>query len=360
MVKRKESLVDCLQISGCSEALIQCLPEGIIVVNEEGWIIFLNRSAEQITGWTMEEMLGKSINDLLHLSVGKEQFSEYLAQPASLRPPVNITNRHGHDLTLAVTTSCFDSPDANSPRTAMVIRDITAEDTTQKLRSYFLANISHEFRTPLAALKASVELLLEGVREFSLDETLELARSIHLSVTSLQTLIDNLLESVSIEAGRFRIRRKLTDLNVVVNEASIVMKPLLERRNQSLVVDIPQHLPKVNVDPMRMTQVLVNLLSNASKYGPIDQPIEVCFSLEANDMLKISVSDRGTGITAEDKQNIFHRFVRLDQKDQAQYGIGLGLSVVKTIVESHGGIVGLDERPDGGSIFWFAIPIAES
>jgi PAS domain S-box-containing protein len=353
-------VTDSLQNPGCSEALIQCLPEGIIVVNEAGQITFLNQSAERITGWVLADALGKSIDEVLHLATGRELFSEYLAQPASLRPPVNVTNRHGQDVTLSVATSCFDSTGADSPRTAIIIRDVTAEDTTQKLRSYFLANISHEFRTPLAALKASVELLLEGVREFSLDETLELARSIHLSVTSLQTLIDNLLESVSIEAGRFRVRRKLTDLNVVVAEAKLLMKPLLERRNQALVTDIPQDLPRVNVDPMRMTQVLVNLLSNASKYGPIDQPIEVCISLEPNDLLKVSVTDRGTGIFAEDKANVFRRFVRLEQKDQAQYGIGLGLSVVKTIVESHGGAVGLDERPGGGSVFWFTIPTLES
>jgi len=353
-------VADSLKNSGFSDALIQCLPEGIIVVNEARQIVFLNQSAERITGWTTTEALGKSINEILHLSAGKEQFSDYLSLPSSLLPPVNVTNRHGQDITLAISTSCPNVPNGDSSGTAIVIRDITAEDTTQKLRSYFLANISHEFRTPLAALKASVELLLDGVREFSLDETQELVRSIHFSVTALQTLIDNLLESVSIEAGRFRVRRKRTDLNVVVDEAKMIMKPLLERRNQPLVIDLPENLPKVIVDPMRMTQVLVNLLSNASKYGPIDQPIEVCIDLEANDSLKVSVTDRGTGVFAEDKANVFRRFVRLDQKDQAQYGIGLGLSVVKTIVESHGVMVGLDERLGGGSIFWFTIPIVES
>ena len=142
------------------------------------------------------------------------------------------------------------------------------------MRSYFLANISHEFRTPLSALKASVELLLEGVTEFSLDETLELVKSIHFSLTALQTLIDNLLESVSIEAGRFRIRRRPTDLNLMITEAQILMKPLLERRNQKLQISLPPYLPKADVDAMRLTQVLVNLLSNASKYSPIDQPID--------------------------------------------------------------------------------------
>ena len=137
-----------------------------------------------------------------------------------------------------------------------MIWDITAEDAAQHLRSYFLANISHEFRTPLSALKASVELLLEGITEFSLDETLELVKSIHFSVTALQTLIDNLLESVSIEAERFRIRRRPTDLTLMIKEAQILMKPLLERPNQALVIHLPPHLPKVEVNAMRLTSGL--------------------------------------------------------------------------------------------------------
>ena len=111
---------------------------------------------------------------------------------------------------------------------------------------------------------------------------------------------------------------------------------------------------------MRLTQVLVNLLSNASKYSPIDQPIEISLSLEENNAFKISISDRGPGISSEDKENIFRRFIRRDEKDKAQYGIGLGLAVVKMIVESHGGTVALDDRPGGGSIFWFTIPIQEN
>jgi signal transduction histidine kinase len=176
-------------------------------------------------------------------------------------------------------------------------------------------------------------------------------------VTSLQTLVDNLLESVSIEAGRFRIRRRATDIGLLVAEAAALMKPLLERRNQPLITSLPDHLPRLSVDPMRLTQVLVNLLSNASKYGPIDEPIELAVCVQQDQVLKISVSDRGSGIPAEDRENIFRRFIRLDENDNAQYGMGLGLSVVKTIVESHGGTVGLDERPGGGSIFWFAIPL---
>ena len=138
------------------------------------------------------------------------------------------------------------------------------------------------------------------------------------------------------------------------------MQPLLERRNQKLVTTIPADMPRAEVDPMRLPQVLVNLISNASKYGPLDRPIGLDLLLEDADTLKVSVSDQGSGISIQDRETIFRRFIRLDEKEKAQFGVGLGLSVVKTIVESHGGRVGLEERPGGGSTFWFTLPLGDA
>ena len=347
-------MANLVQVSNWAETLIESISEGVVTLDSSGCVLSFNRSAEQITGWEAEQAVGRSFNEILPLGAGKGQILERL-KPGIAIPPINALNRQGKDITLAITVASLDMPEEAGHQTALVIRDVTVEDAAQRLRSYFLANISHEFRTPLSALKASVELLLDGVSTFTQDETLELARSIHFSVTALQTLVDNLLESVSIEAGRFRIRRRPTDLSVLISDATTLMKPLLERRSQKLITRVPDGLPALSVDPMRLTQVLVNLLSNASKYGPTDEPIELEVKPGA-DVVKVSVIDRGSGVPVAERDHLFHRFIRLDAKDNAQYGVGLGLSVVKTIVESHGGTVGLDERPGGGSIFWFTIP----
>ncbi len=345
---------DLVQMPNWAEQLLQSLPAGVITIDASGQIVSFNREAERLTGWSAANALGRSINAVLPPVAGKSEFVEHLPRDAAM-PPINVFNCGGREIALATTSAPLEVP-GSLPHTVLVIRDVTLQDAAQRLRSYFLANISHEFRTPLSALKASVELLLDGVGSFTTDETLQLVRSIHFSVTSLQTLVDNLLESVSIEAGHFRIRRRPTDIKALVAEACTLMKPLLERRNQSLIVQIPDHLPELSVDPLRLTQVLSNLISNASKYGPIDEPIELALELQP-DALKTSVSDRGSGIAPEERQNLFRRFIRLNGNDNTQYGIGLGLAVVKTIVESHGGTVGLDERPGGGSIFWFTIPL---
>jgi two-component system phosphate regulon sensor histidine kinase PhoR len=338
--------------------LIQSVVEGIIVIDADGQITFANRSAEQITGWAIGDVLGKSIYQLFPEMIGEKPFLDYLASDSS-PVPVNVQLRNGLEITLSVTKARLNSTANDRPQMVLVIRDITERNAAQRLRSYFLANISHEFRTPLSALKASVELLLDSGEELSSEETVALLNSILFSLTGLQTLIDNLLESVSIEAGRFQIRRRMTDLNTLSAEAAIIMRPLMDRRKQTLKISTKPHLPHVDVDPMRLTQVLVNLLSNASKYSPMETSIHLSLDLEQGH-IKVSVADRGDGIPPEERQNVFRRFIRLDEKDKPQYGIGLGLFLVKTIIEEHGGSVGVNEQPGGGSIFWFTIPIQES
>jgi PAS domain S-box-containing protein len=343
--------------------LIQSIEEGIVVIDSDEQITFFNPSAGRIIGWVPDEVLGKPVDVIFPMVEGDKNFLEALESdhsPLFLR----IYQHNGQEITISVTNVSLRPADGgdelawDQAQRVLVFRDVTELDATQQLRSYFLANILHEFRTPLSALKASVEWLLDDVGELSREETASLLNSINFSLTGLQTLIDNLLESMSIEAGRFQIRRRMSDLNALVAEAADTMRPLLDRRKQTLKVNVDPQLSQANIDAMRLTQVLVNLLSNASKYGPMEKPIQLTLVQEGSN-IKFSVADQGDGIPPEERKNIFRRFIRLDDRDKPQYGVGLGLSLVKTIVEEHGGNVGLDERPGGGSIFWFTIPIQE-
>jgi PAS domain S-box-containing protein len=351
------ALDDLSQAKAWSETLIQSLVEGIVTFDTQGHITFFSQGAERITGWSSEEALGQLLNNVFRLPDGNaDQFMERIP-PRGGKRQIGVLARGGRLTTLAVTGARLIPPTSDTVQVALVLRDITEEEAVQNLRSYFLANISHEFRTPLSALNASVELLLDEVEHLSPAEIQELLNSIHMSVTGLQTLIENLLESINIEAGRVNIRRCSTDLDEVCAEAIRVMQPLLDRRQQRLSLTKPPQLPLVSADPIRLTQVLVNLLSNASKYSPMGQAIDLSVEWVGDNLLRVAVADRGPGISPTDRKNLFRRFVRFGAQDGAQYGIGLGLSVVKAIVEEHGGEVGVDERPGGGSIFWFTLPL---
>jgi signal transduction histidine kinase len=221
----------------------------------------------------------------------------------------------------------------------------------------FLANITHEFRTPLTAQAVSIELLLDQLDELDTDELRELLAAHYLGVLSLQTLVDNLLEGASIEAGRFRVSPQPTALAEVISKATQTMGPLMEKYDLQLQVMLPDNLPLVQADARRTGQVLVNLLSNAIKWSPKDSEILLCTAIEDREV-KVSVSDQGPGIPPEQKGELFTWLPNFQSKNvRADYGTGLGLSVVRAIVEAQGGRVGVEDGPAQGAVFWFTIPV---
>ncbi|MBK8047267.1 MAG: HAMP domain-containing histidine kinase [Anaerolineales bacterium] len=243
-------------------------------------------------------------------------------------------------------------------QTALVIRDVTDESAQRRLRSYFLDSITHEFRTPLSTLSASLELLLDTEVGLSAGEMRELLKPTHLSLLTLQQLVDNVLMSSRIEAGRFSVHLRPTDLGAVITSAIQLVKPMFERRQQTFTIAESAFPLTVQADPGHLTQALVNLLTNASKYSPLGAPIDVTV-LTHSVWIRLAVADRGPGIPPSDRARLFERFVRLAGDDE-QYGIGLGLAIVKSVVEAHHGRLGVDERPGGGTIFWFELPLGEA
>lgn len=359
--KSQASMLEALQERSVArdwlDTLIQSVVEGVVTVDENGRITFFSQGSEALTGWERQEALGKPVNQVFPLAEPhKEGFFESLP-PVGGKGRFNVQARSGKTVLLAVTRASLIPPDGEDAQMALVLRDVTQEEALHSLRSYFLANISHEFRTPLSTLNASMALLLDPAEELSADEMRQLIKPSYLSLRTLQTLIDNLLESSSIEAGQFTLARRAVLAGQILENALNLAGPLLERRRQPVTVSESFELPEILVDPPRLTLALVNLLVNASKYSPTGQPIDVLLE-EKDRAVRFSVVDRGPGIPASERLNLFRRFVRLNAEDEEQYGIGLGLYVVKSTVEAHGGCVGIDDNPSGGSIFWFEVPVS--
>jgi PAS domain S-box-containing protein len=344
-----------------AERLLSLLPKGVIALDENDRITFFNPDAEEILGYNSWDVERLHYTHIFPPAPGETAtIGEMLHKPTDgpVAQRLNVLDAHGKPLLLYVTISPLDDnpPSGYGSERVLVIRDVTDEEAVNRLRYNFLANVAHEFRTPLSGIAATTELLVEDGSDLTPDELNELVETIRLSTLHLQTLVENLLESTTIEAGCFQVHRRPINLPDVVQDALNLMSPLLKRRNQSLVLTMAEELPTLWADANRLVQVLVNLLSNASKFSPMGGDIELNITQDP-DWMTIAVLDSGPGLPADRFADLFKRFATANQSHDTQYGIGLGLSVVKSIVEMHGGQVGAENLPKGGAKVWFTIPI---
>lgn len=339
--------------------LLESIVEGIMTLNQEWRITYFSKGAERITGWNRDEVIGRLCDEVFRSPEMEASFSQLIPAYGS-RNKLLVELANGKQATLAVTRAHLAPSDVGDAETVLVFRDISEEEIIHRILGDFLANIVHEFRTPLSAAAASIELLIDEAPNLSETELKELLNSLHLGILGLQTLIDNLLESASIEAGRFRISRHQSDLGEIIANAIQTMQPLLDKYSQRLVIELPTVIPLVYADDRRIEQVLINLLSNAIKFSPTE--MEISIRVASNEKwVKVEVVDRGPGIALDQREYIFRRFMSPSSlSDSAKVGAGLGLSVVKAVVEAHGGQVGVDDRPGGGSSFWFTLPLVDA
>jgi signal transduction histidine kinase len=227
-----------------------------------------------------------------------------------------------------------------------VLRDETELEAVRRTRDTVLANISHEFRTPLAAQLASIELLSEGIGKMDEGGQRQLVSSLQRGTQRLTWLIDNLLESVRIEAGQLGIRKQDVLFDDVIGAAQDLIGPLLEQRGQKVALALADDVPVIRGDQQRLTQVLVNLLANASKFGPADSTITIGAQAAADAGLDFWVDDEGPGPKDPDDTGLFEQFHRSGGEDPEESGLGLGLFIVRSIVERHGGTVSLERSGD--------------
>ena len=342
-----------------SENLLASIVEGIITLDWDGRITFFSHGAERLTGLLGREVQGSHIDDVFPLVDSPDTFFSLIISSSKERyQKVDVSLANNTVTSLAITSARLTrSGLVEDEEIALVIRDISDEEAVRRLLGHFLANVSHELKTPLTALEASIEMLLDPGGDLAEGERNELYISLHLGIFRLHTLFDNLLEGANIEARRFRISPRIADLAPIVAEAVQTMKPLLFKYDQHLSVEMPLDLPKVFADKRRIVQVLVNLISNANKYGPPGVEINLEVSV-SNESARLAVKDRGPGIPQNKRENLFGRFVFPQEgAEVSQAGAGLGLSVVKAIVVAHGGEVCWEDRPGGGSEFWFTLPV---
>jgi two-component system sensor histidine kinase KdpD len=181
--------------------------------------------------------------------------------------------------------------------------------------------------------------------------------TMHRGALWLHGLVENLLCAATIRDGRFQVHRQTVALEDVIDEVRPVVAPLLGQKGQRLETSNKGAIPEISADPRRIGQVLVNLIGNASKYTDDSSPIELSVAIHG-ESVRVTVADRGPGIPAGTEDQLFEPFYRAGSAARsAKEGVGLGLSIVRSIVDAHDGRVGAVNRPGGGACFWFELPL---
>jgi signal transduction histidine kinase len=340
-----------------AQAVLQGVVEGVYAVDTDRRIRYLNPQAAKMLGAPAHELIGRFCGDVLKPREVQGQ------RPCDFRCPIYTARDDGK----AQATEHLQAGDV--PRTVVitsaapvgglqmqVMRDETELEAVRRARDSVLANISHEFRTPLSAQLASLELMLDGLESIPRERLGELLESLQRGTLRLTRLIDNLLESVRIESGQLGIRRQPVSLAQVVEDAQDLMAGLLTQRRQDLRIALPDDLPVIAGDAPRLTQVVTNLLANASKFGPEDSEITIG-AARRDGSVELWVEDAGAGAPELEGTSIFERFYRAADLEPDPKGLGLGLWIVKSIVERHGGEVRAARTPEAHTRFSVTLPI---
>lgn len=364
-LRRRVSDAELMQV----EATLDSMRDAVLVTDRFDELTRANEAAGRLLGFNVAESLHKPIASLvgdeaLSRLIRETRESESLADRKHMdyTPPAleaDAANLSGegpkrYDLTLA----CLPDPSGDGVAGVVaILRDVTREREISQMKTDFVSQVSHELRTPLSSINAYVEMLVDGEAK---DEAarVEFYGVIKNEADRLGRLIDNMLNISRIEAGIIQIERSEVDFVNVTRTAVEVMQPQARLKNITLITKAGPLVYTAQADRDMMQQVVLNLVSNAVKYTPEGGRVTV--SVENDDATRsvlVSVADTGLGIPPDALPRVFEKFYRVDNYKRVAKGTGLGLNLVKHIVETvHGGQVAVTSTVGMGSRFWFSIP----
>ncbi len=346
-------------------AIIDNSAEGVMILDAAGHVQVFNRALAHITGWDAQDALQRPATEVLVLRDRQDQ-SLPLPEPpltrssaAQARPYVegDVVRRGGPRLTLGVTATPLYDEEGNLSRVIVNTVDITRFRQAEELKSTFVSVVSHELKTPVAIIKGYAETLRREDADWDHATVQESLGVITEEADHLTHLIDSLLEASRIQAGGLkleptdvhlpRLARKVVDgFQTQSGDAGI----------HSFELDFEPDFPAVWGDPERLREVLSNLVSNAIKYSPAGGVVWIGGRTDQTGVT-VYVADQGIGIPPEEQNRIFDRFHRVESGlHRSTDGTGLGLYLVKAIVDAHGGKVSVESAPARGSIFMFTLP----
>lgn len=348
------------------DSVVRNLAEGVLVVDKAGKVLLMNPAAEKLLGVKQSDKVGQSVSEglkedqLVSLTTGKIKDSDEVDKKVEVISLNDETRR-----VLQASTAVIENEDGQTVGMVSVLSDVTKQRQLADLKDQFVSNVSHELRTPLVAIEKSLALIMDKELGDVNPEQQKFLEIAHRNIGRLSRLINDLLDVSKLEAGKMNLKPEFVSVREVAGHVLGTIQTWAKGKNVNLESKWTDEKMTVECDPDRLTQVLTNLVGNALKFTPENGTVTIeAFhgiqdpKIPGGECVEIGVRDTGIGIAPEDQIRIFQKFEQVSlSQPQGVSSTGLGLTIVKEIVELHGGRIWVESEAGRGSRFVFRLPV---
>ncbi len=345
-----------------TESVISEIADGVVVVDREGRVLMMNPQAETISGKALSEMSGKKIFDVTPLENHVISIAKEIGSESNKDISKDLAQKGGKELseTIKSATAIIQNEDGKIVGSVSVPTDAIKLKQVEQLHLDFMANVTHELRSPLTAINMALNLV---VTESGLgNDTKNMINSAIRNSERLSYMITELLDFSKLQAGRLVFHPERVFAEEIINEAADAMRAWAVSRKLRFTVSVAPELTGIYADKHRTVQIMINLISNSIKFTPLGGAVELSAESggEANpNFILFSVKDTGCGIKKEDQEKIFEKFIQVASGEKAG-GTGLGLAITKAMVVMQGGRITVESEPGQGAVFRVYLPVYRS
>jgi NtrC-family two-component system sensor histidine kinase KinB len=342
-----------------SEAIVSTISDPIVVVDGEEKVVLMNHLAESLFGVVEEAAIGKHFADV----VKNQELNKYMHKVASGEallnlPPYFELQLNGENRYFRIKLNSSRDVSGKIAGVILILQDVTQFKELDKMKSDFMARVSHEFRTPLTSINMSLDILKDEHVGHVNKKQRELLIAAKQDAERLTKLVRELLELSRLESGKIQLKEDTIDIKSLIDFSVQPVLVQFNEKNVNLIIKADNSIPKFIADSQQLSWVISNLVTNALRFTESGGTVTVAASMSRNDELNISVQDTGCGIEPEMLDKVFDKFVQLhDSSNPSPGSVGLGLAIAKEIVELYGGRIWVESKVGSGSTFTFSLPI---
>lgn len=353
------------RVSSSSPSIFALTSEAIVSLADDCTITAANPAFERLLGWEAGSVAGRRCTEVLRCQDQRKlvlcgtphcPLRQALTAPATpILRDLAWETRAGPLREVSASVGAYG--EGRARRAIFVARDMTALNAANRVRASFISMVSHELRTPLNSINGFLEIVLEGHTGPLNERQQEFLNYARVSTHQLTTLVEDVLFLSKADAGQFTLRLRNVDVAALLDQVVQAARQSANHAQVELCIELPDDLPCLRADEVRMAQVLNNLIGNAIKFSPAGDAVTVSAELQGDTIL-FAVADAGEGITTEEHDRIFGRFYQSDSPTRTKTGgYGLGLAIAKLIVEQHHGRIWVESQPGSGATFSFVVPL---